>query len=160
MIRMSLFTLFVMLSILACDVHVYQGESDYQEDWHGTWYDASTGFKIIFHDNGFWSALVVGDGIRVDVDNDGTWVEIDVVSIRRVEIDEDGVRFEVSGDGVRIEVGRMGSYSVDEDSYRLTIFSNNPLGIEGETDTGTWKRRGDKLELISDYGEMTILRKI
>ena len=154
---MCLFTPFVMLSILACDVHVYQGESDYQADWFGTWYDASTGFEITFHDNGFWSALVVGDVVTVD--NDGTRVEIDVVGIR-VEINDDGVSVELNGDGVRIEVDRMGSYSVDEDSYRLTIFSNNPLGIEGETNTGTWKRRGNKLELISDYGEMTVLRKI
>ena len=148
MIRMSLFTLFAMLSILACDVHVYQGESDYQEDWFGTWYDASTGFEITFHDNGYWSALVVREGVRDD--NDGTRVEIDVV----------GIRVEIDDDGVRIEVDRMGSYSIDEDSYRLTIFSNNLLGIDGEIDTGTWKRRRNKLELISDYGEMTVLRKI
>ena len=148
MIRMSLFTLFVMLSILACDVHVYQGESDYQADWFGAWYDASAGFEITFHDNGYWSALVARDGVRVD--DDGTRVEIDVV----------GIRVKIDDDGVRIEVDRMGSYSVDEGSYRLTIFSNNLLGIEGETNTGTWKRRGNKLELISDHGEMTVLRKI
>ena len=133
MIRTCLFTLFVMLSILAC------GESDYQEDWLGTWYDESTGLEMTFHDSGFWSALVYVDDVRVDVD--GTRVEVDV-------------------GGVRIEVDRMGSYSVDKDSYRLTIFSNNPYGIEGETNTGTWKRKGDKLGLISDYGKMTILRKI
>ena len=148
MIRTCLFTLFAMLSILACDVHLYQGESDYQADWFGTWYDASTGFEITFHDNGYWSALVVREGVRVD--DDGTRVEIDIV----------GIRVKIDDDGVRIEVDRMGSYSVDEGSYRLTIFSNNLLGIEGETNTGSWKRRGNKLELISDYGEMTVLRKI
>ena len=148
MIRMSLFTLFMTLSILACDVNVYQGEPDYQEDWFGTWYDASTGFEITFHDNGFWSALVVREGVGAD--NDGT----------RVEINDVGIRVEIDDDGVRIEVDRMGSYSVDEGSYRLTIFSNNLLGIDGEIETGTWERRGNKLEMISDYGEMTVLRKI
>ena len=140
LIRTCLFTLFVMLSILAC------GESDYQEDWLGTWYDESTGLEMTFHDSGFWSALVDVDGTRVEVDVDG------------VRVDNDGTRVEVDVGGVRIEVDRMGSYSVDKDSYRLTIFSNNPYGIEGETNTGTWKRKGDKLELISDFGEMTILR--
>ena len=71
-----------MLSILAC------GESDYQEDWLGTWYDESAGLEMTFHDSGFWSALVDVDDVRVDVD--GTRVEVDV-------------------GGVRIEVDRMGS---------------------------------------------------
>ena len=89
----------------------------------------------------------------------GTWYETD--SGIEMTFHENGTwAAKVDVGGIKVEIDRMGSYSVDKESYVLTIFDNDILDIDGGTETGSWKRNGDTLELIADNGEATILRKV
>ena len=56
-----------MLSIIAC------GETDYQEDWLGEWFDNEYNIWITFNDNGLWSMSFYYEGVRLEIDRMGSY---------------------------------------------------------------------------------------
>ena len=62
-------------------------------------------------------------------------------------------------EGIKLEIDIVGSYFVEEETYTLIWFSNDLFDVEGYTEIGTWKRKGEELLLTSSEEIATIYKK-
>lgn len=116
MLRKTLLLLTLVLFI-AC------GDTDYQEEWVGSWRDTDSGLQLTFNTDGTISAEFLVQGVVISSEN-------------------------------------AGQYTVDEHTYTLTIFRHDAFDAERQDDSGTWERKGDRIELESDKRGLVILRKL
>lgn len=89
----------------------------------------------------------------------GSWRDTDLGLI--MTFHEDGTwsaRAEVQG--VTISADNAGKYTVQEKTYSLTVYSNQAFGVQRRDDSGTWERKGDRIELQSNEEGLIVLRKL
>ena len=90
----------------------------------------------------------------------GTWY--DASRDLKLEFFDNGTwSASINFEGESIKIPNMGTWFVEDDYYEVKTSPNPKYGIVGQTGTGTWEIKGDKLTLYrSRDGGTTILRRV